>query len=138
MKIPVRALDFHFDECDTAQGVRYRRAITTVLRPIGDDYYIGFEQLRVHFDKLRQAFRAGLFFTFNQHFDIDRKFLTGFFISLNSLNMRPELPFVIGGASGDNIPVLDYRIERRAFPQFQRLLRLDVIMPVIKNRQLVR
>src|SRR5436309_3479586 len=52
---------------------------------------------------------------------------------LNSENVRKDLAFVVRCATRKNVAVLQYRLEWRRIPKFQRIRRLHVVMAVNQN-----
>ena len=46
-----------------------------------------------------------------------------------------DLALVVGGAAGEDAPVLDARLERRPHPQVERIDRLDVVVAVDEDRR---
>ncbi len=84
------------------------------------------------FDKIGQMIRADLFFTFHQQGEIHRQPRVRL-PRENRLDMRPNLAFIVGGAAGVYGVVAHGGREGRRRPKFQRLGRLNIIMPIKKH-----
>jgi len=76
---------------------------------------------------------ADLFLTFDDEFDVDQQPSGGLQVRFDRLQVREQLPFVIGCAAGNDLTVADLRCKRGRGPLVQRIGWLDVIMTIKQN-----
>ena len=76
---------------------------------------------------------ADFFLAFDDEMQIHRQIALLLDRFLNAEDVGKNLTFVIRRAARKNVSVLQNRLERRRFPQLERVRRLHIVMPVNEN-----
>ncbi len=79
---------------------------------------------------------ARLLLPLDEELDVDRQRAAGLEDGLDRLQVRVGLPFVVGGAAGDQVVALAGGLEGRVAPLLDRVHRLHVVMAVEEDRRL--
>src|SRR4051794_9025442 len=77
-----------------------------------------------------QVAAADFFLAFDDQVKIDWQFTLFGNRFCNSKNVAEDLSLIVGRTPGKNVTVFQNRIERRRFPEFERIGRLDVVVAV--------
>src|SRR5882724_2345665 len=138
MEIARGAGQFDFVVIQAAQAVCDRWDAFAEHGSVGDEQCVRLQFFLVTLDVVPQADAADLFFTFDQHFDINGKFSVQLMQRFERLNMNMDLAFIIGRAAPKDISIAHFRLEGGGGPEFQRLGGLYIIVAVEKNGRLAR
>src|SRR5579883_479506 len=138
MQVTLRATHFKFGVKDAAQTIG--NGWKSRLRHVGiaNQRYIGSQAFRVRVDISFDRFTSRLLFTFNQHFHVHWQLSISLKQALQSLDERKHLSFVIRCATRVEIVALDAWLKRWSVPEFQRINRLHIIMPIQQDSGLTR
>ena len=133
MQILVRPRHLHFEVGQPAHAAIDARHLVADHGGVGDEAYIGLQEILVLAYPRRKAQRAYLLLPFEDEFHIMVKQPAAHLL-LEGLQMHEELTLVVVGAAAPYGPVVNDRLEGIAVPFVQRLGRLDVVMPIDQNR----
>ena len=81
---------------------------------------------------------ADFLFAFDDQLDVDRQLAGLLEVRLDRLEVHEHLALVVGGAARVDLAVADRRLERRRFPQIERIDRLHVVVAVEQDRRRAR
>ena len=132
----IGALHVNLAVNDAAQSDAQSRQFRSEQLGVADDRGIGLERVRMLLDVRFDVLAAHLFFAFNQKPDVHRQAAIALHQRFHGFNEDPNLPLVIGGAASINVVSADLGLERRRLPFVDRIGRLDIVMPVQKERGL--
>ena len=131
-----RTGDFDLVVVQPAQAVGDRGHAARQHGGVRDDQRVGLELGLVVVHIIPEVFAADLLFAFDDHLEVDRQLPGRLPQGIERANVNVHLAFVVGGAAAIEIAVANGRLEGRRGPQFERLGRLHVVVPVKKNRGL--
>ena len=123
---------------DPAQPVGKRRPAASDHAGIGDGRDIAAQFVAMFSQKRRQVRATDLLFAFDQEDHVDGKFSVLSERFLDADDVRENLAFVVGRAAGIDHAGFDARLERRRFPQIERIGGLHVVMAVDEHRRPAR
>ena len=116
-----------------AQPDAQRRNALGVQRGIGNQRDVGFQLGGIFGDVFRDRFAADFFFAFDQELQIDRQRAVDRAQRFDGLDVHVHLALVVGRAAGVDVAVAQGGLKRRRVPYFQRIGRLNVVMPVAQH-----
>src|SRR5258708_14025918 len=138
MKVAGGAGDFDLVVIESAQAVRDGRRVLRQHGSVGNNESVGLQFFLVLLHVIPKADAADFFFSFDQDFHVDGKLAVYFLQRFERLQMEVHLAFVVGSAAAEEISIADGGFERGRSPKLERLGRLNIIVPVKKNRRLAR
>ena len=121
---------FHFECGDAAQTVAQCRHALRDHAGIGDDRDIALQRVAIIRQKFRQITAADFLFAFDNEVEIHGQVAVLLHRFLNAEDVRQNLTLVIRRAAGKHVAVFQDRLERRRFPELERIGRLNIVMPV--------
>jgi len=133
VQIARRALRFHFHVAEAAEADAERGDAFGVEGRVGDEGDVSLQLLLVFGDVFRDGRAADFLFAFDEHFDVQREGAGECFEGFERLDVGVHLALVVDGAAGVDVTVADFRFEGRGDPEFERVGRLDVVVPVAEN-----
>ena len=116
-----------------------RRPTQRVGRPgreqlgVGDQCEIGLEVGGFGSNEGGNSLSSHFFFAFKQYAHVERERMFGGQQRLQSLDLRPHLPFVIHSAARVEVAVAFCRLEGRREPFIERIGRLHIVVAVDKH-----
>ncbi len=136
VQIPRRTPRFDLGINQPAQPHAERRDALGVQFGVGNQRHVGLQLGGILSQILRHRLAADLFLAFDQKLHIDRQLA---FVhraqGLDGLDVHVHLTLIVGRAAGINVAVAQGGFKRRGDPFFQRIGRLDVVMPVAQHRR---
>ena len=81
---------------------------------------------------------ADLLFAFENTLDVHRQPAGLLHVGLDGLEVHEDLPLVVGRPARVNLPLAHRRLERRRFPQVERVDGLHVVVAVEEDRRRAR
>src|SRR5579862_4937237 len=96
------------------------------LDTVRSENHVASEQSPVGSDKRAKVAAADLFLTLEKELDIDWQRALGLQDRFNCGEGKKQVGLHVGSATGEDLAVLDYRLERRAVPKLQGLGRLHI------------
>ncbi len=130
MQVARRPAHRDFKRDDAAQRVGERGMIGIRHPGVRNDDGIAGEFTAMGFKEFREVRAADFLLAFDDEGQITGQGSSRFEIGFNGFEVREVLAFVVGRAAGEKRSARDARLERRRFPQFKRLRRLNIVVPV--------
>ena len=81
-------------------------------------------------DELVEVQAADFLFAFEKHLDVQRQSSGLLHVRFDRLEVHEDLAFVVGGAPRVELAFANGRLERRRFPELERVDRLNVVVAV--------
>ena len=133
MQVAVGTGHFHFPIGQPAQAGGERRQIGREHASVAHQHDVAGQQFTVLLQEGGQARRADFLLSFQYEFHIMAQLPRTHHV-LERLQLNHALPLVVVRTTGIHFSVAHFRFERRTDPQFQRIGRHHVIMPVNQHR----
>ena len=131
MKVRGRALHDNFRPGQAAQAIGKRRCVRSGHPGIGNHNHVAGQFVPVVLDELGKTSAAHFLLPFQQEDHVHRKVAAVLAEQfLHAQNMGEQLPLVIRGAAGVNLPVPHFRFKRVGLPQLNGVHGLHVVVAV--------
>src|SRR5579859_4135597 len=131
VQIVLRAIGVDLGVDDAAQAVDEGGHTRRRHAGIGDEGDVAGELLGVVLDVRLNGFAAGLFFTLDEHTDVDGKSaVAGAHERFEGLDDAVHLAFIVYGAARVDIVVAHSWLKRVALPQLNGIYRLDIVVAI--------
>ena len=118
-----------------AEAVTDRRHAAGEHRGVRDDHDVGGQLGLVRGDEVVEVEASDFFFPLDNQLHVHRQASVLREMRLDRLEVHEHLTLVVGRAAGVQLAVPDRRLERRRFPQVERIDRLDVVVAVKEDRR---